>query len=617
MQHFGKPIVEEQFLGYNDRLPPQFLAPGEFVNLTNVRVSDGKIRKVTGTSSVANQIADKPAVGLAVLENFASGDKWIVAALNGASNATWYSWAGSGSFALISGSNVFANNIPQFYEVAVNKLYGFDGSNVGSWDGASFVHNPGSIPKGLYPVWFHNYLFVANTTSFPNRIYWSGLGDPSNFAGGISTFTIGSAGGGYAVGDVVTVSPQASGSGVNGTFVVTTVSTGAVTGLSLLTEGSGYAVANGYATSDDNGTGTATGAGLTINITAVDTSTLSNFIDINPGDGDEITGLGVLNDQLFVFKKNTIWSISGFSGASFTVATANAENTNNRIQGYGCIAPGSIVATGDDIYFLSFVGDTPHIRSLVKTQYATTIEGGVITYDISGTMGGLSMPALSTIQGIYDGRYIKWALPGNGASLPDFLVELDTYGIAKSHGRTIYPFVQRQGIHPQFFILSTISGSADVYFIDWLATSPYQQGVVYKFNSGIYTDLNVQNQIAAEIMTRAYMPDPARKQKWKYLYLKYDTGEISTFDVNSIVDQGDAQNQAAIDLNTGDGDRLDSFVLDASTLGGTAGSVASTRINLAQMVGKMAQFNYFESSNAPFGMYDWEIYTQPKGLRAS
>lgn len=601
-------------MGYNDRLPPQFLAPGEFVSIVNARVSNGRIQKVTGTSSVADQIADEAAVGLAELENLASGDKWIVAALDGASHASWYSWTGSGGFAAISGSDVFVNDVPQFYETAVNTLFGFDGSNVGSWDGTTFHHNPGSIPLGKYPVWFHNYLFVANTTSNPNRIYWSGLGDPTNFAGGISTFSIVSGGGGYSVGDVVSVDSQASGSGQDGEFVVATVSTGAVTGLSLLTEGSGYAVANNYTTT--NQTDGSAGAGLIIDVTAVDTSTLSNFVDINPGDGDEITGLGVLNDQLFIFKKNTIWSLSGFSGASFTVTTANTQNTNNRIHGYGCIAAGSIVSTGDDIYFLSFVGDTPHIRSLVKTQYATTIEGGVITYDISGTMKGLSMENLNTVQGLYDGRYIKWALPNGGAALPNFIIELDTYGIAKSHGRTIYPFVQRQGINPQFMILSTISGNANVYFIDWLDSSPYQQGIVYKFDSTIYTDLNVANQISMEIVTRAYMPDPARKQKWKYLYLKYDTGEISTLDVSSIVDLGNAANQAEIDLNTGDGNRLDSFVLDTSTLGSGA-SVASTRINLAQMTGKMAQFDYFESSNAPFSMYDWEIYHIPKGLRAS
>lgn len=597
-------------------MPPQFLAPGEFVSIINARVSEGKIKKVTGTSSIANQIANQPAVGLAELENFASGNKWIVAALDGASHATWYSWAGSGAFSAIASSDVFVNDVNQFFETAVNKLYGFEGTNVGSWDGTTFTHNPGSIPKGKYPVYFHNYLFVANTTANPNRIYWSGLGDPDNFAGGISTVTVNSGGGGYAVGDILTIAPQLSGSGQGGQLVVASLSGSAVATVSVVSAGSGYAVANGYKTTDDNSTGTATGAGCLINVTAVDTSTLSNFIDINPGDGDQITGLGVLNDQLFVFKKNTIWSISGFSGATFTVTTANAQNTNNRIQGYGCIAPGSIVSTGDDIYFLSFVGDVPHIRSLIKTQYATTIEGGVITHDISGTMGGLSMSNLSATQGIYDGRYIKWALPNGGAALPNFIIEMDTYGVTKMKGRTLYPFVQRQGIHPQFMILSTISGTATVYFIDWLNTSPYHQGVVYKFDTTIYTDLNVANQIAMEVLTRAYMPDPARKQKWKYLYLKYDAGEISTLDVNGIVDFGNATSQAVIDLNTADGNRLDSFILDTSVLG-SGSSVASSRVNLAQMTGKVVQFDYFESSNAPFSLYDWEIYHIPRGLRNS
>src|ERR1035438_5649865 len=228
MNQFGRPIVEQQFLGINNRLPPQFLRPGEFADLFNVRISDGRIQKVTGTSNIAPQIADQKGLGLAELENTASGSKWIVAALDGVSNATWYSWAGSGNFAKITNSDSMTNDKIFYFETAVNTLYGFNGVEVGSWDGTTFAKNPGSIPKGFYPAWFHNYLFVAGTTAFPNRIYWSGLGDPTNFAGGLSTVTINAGGAGYAVGDIITVGSQASGSGQGGQLVVATLAGSAV-----------------------------------------------------------------------------------------------------------------------------------------------------------------------------------------------------------------------------------------------------------------------------------------------------------------------------------------------------------------------------------------------------
>jgi hypothetical protein len=606
MQKFGNPIKEEQFLGFNDHLPPQFVPPGQFVNLLNVRVSDGKISKASGSSNIAPQIVNQPFTGLAELENVAAGSKYIVASLNGASNASWYSWAGSGSFASIAGANTLTNNASFFFETAVNVLYGFNGKEVGSWDGTTFAKNPGSIPKAYFPAWFHNYLFAAKTDSFPNRVYWSALGDPTNFAGAVLTISVNAGGVGYVVGDTLTITSL---TGDVAKVSVTTVSAGAVTAVSLLAGGSGYKVATGSATTGGQG------SGATINVLSVDTTTAVNFVDINPGDGDEIMGLGVLNDELFVFKRNTIWSITGFSGTTFTVKTVSTQNTNNRIYGYGCIAPGSIVATGNDLYFLSFVGDTPHIRSLVKTQYATTVEGGVITGDVVGTMSTLNMSSIGTSQGIYDGRYIKWGLATGGSLLPDLIIELDTYGIARIKGKTIHPFVKRGGVHPQFFILSTISGKANVYFADWLNTSPYVQGVVYKFDSTINTDLLVQNQIPFQVVTRAYMPDPARKHKWKYLYLKYDTGQISTLSVSASVDQGDSTQMRLIDLNTGGGNRLDSFVLDTSTLGSAGGSLASARVNLSGMIGKMAQFNFFESSNAPLSIYDFEIYSVPKPLR--
>lgn len=604
MQFSSRPIIENTFLGYNDTLPPQNLLPGEFAAAVNVRVADNKIVKAMGTTAIAPQVVNEAANGLAELEIISSGTKFIVASFNGASSASWYSWAGSGSFSLISGSTGMTNNKPTYFETANNILYGFTGSECASWTGSVFAKNPATVPIGLYPAWFHNYLFVAHTTANPNRLYWSKLGDPTVFGGSLNTVVINNAGSNYVAGDILTIT---GGGGSGGTITVTEVSTGAITGLIVNTGGGGYATTTGAATTGGSG------SGATVNITGIN----QDFIDINPGDGDAIMGLGVLNDELFVFKKNTIWSITGFSGATFAVTTAAAENTNNRIYGYGCIAPGSIVATGDDIYFMSFVGNVPHIRSLTKTTFATTVEGGIITANITGTMSQISLSAVATAQGIYDGRYIKWSFSTSNAQLPDTTIELDTYNIRKMKTRMIYPFVTRTGIHPQFYITSTISGTAVVYFIDWFNTSPYTQGYVYKFDPTVSTDNVLGNEIAIDVITRNFMPDPARKQHWKYVYLKYDTGEIATITVNGAVDNNALSLMGNISLNTTGAVGLDSFRLDNSVIGvlGGGNNTASTRVNLANMVGKMARFEFTSSGNTPIGIYDYETYMIPKGLR--
>lgn len=514
MQKLGVEINEKNFYGYNNNVPDQDIPPGFFKQATNVLMTDNKITKVPGSQTIADSIDTNPFVGLSSFENYTNENKYILAAINGASNASWYSWAGSGNFSQISGSDIFTNNAPISFTTANNSLIGINGSEQGDWDGTTFTSNRADFPIGKHMKWFHNYLFVANSSSFPSRLYWSDLGDPLTF----------------------------------------------------------------------------------------DTD---NYVDINPGDGDEITGLGTLPDQLLVFKKNTIWSITGFSGASFSATTIAAQNTNSKITGYGCVAPYSIVSTGNDIYFMSFLGDVPHIRSLRLTQYAETLSGGIITYNISGTMNDINKTAIDTTKGIYDGRYIYWSIPTGANSKPDRAIILDTYNIKRVNNRRIYPFTLRTGISPAFMTLSTISGKPNIYF-----TGNDSAGLVFRINKSIFSD-NGHN-IPMIIETRGYMPDPARKIKWKYLYLKYDLGNAARLFVYQQIDNGGYALQRTIYLNE-DSATLGSFILDTHTLGG--GDRSHARVNLKKQTGKIAQFYLFEDSALQQTFYDFQIYGKARGLR--
>ena len=93
----------------------------------------------------------------------------------------------------------------------------------------------------------------------PRRIL---IGRQSTVAGGLTGVSIGTAGSGYSVNDVLTVT-QAGGS--EGTVRVAAVDGGAVTSVEIMTEGSGYAVATGLATTVSPSGGT----GCKIDITSV------------------------------------------------------------------------------------------------------------------------------------------------------------------------------------------------------------------------------------------------------------------------------------------------------------------------------------------------------------
>lgn len=113
---------------------------------------------------------------------------------------------------------------------------------------------------------------VAFFSQVPNVLNGGGslIIFPSSISA-ISTVTIAGGGSGYQVGDTITVVQ----SGATGSVLtVATVSTGAITGVTVTTPGYGYAAAAGLSTTALTGSGT----GATITITAVAQESLGNAI---------------------------------------------------------------------------------------------------------------------------------------------------------------------------------------------------------------------------------------------------------------------------------------------------------------------------------------------------
>lgn len=430
--------------------------------------------------------------------------------------ADLYAYGGSSWTAI--GANNLTNNKTMYFESAADKIFGFNGVEEVDYDGSTVTRNRATLPLGYYPKWFHNYLFVAATDTYPNRLFWSDLGTPTTF-------------------------------------------------------------------------------------------TAANYVDVNPGDSDKCTGLGVLQDELFFFKQNTIWSITGWSGASFSATTIATQNTNARLLGYGCVAPESIVSTGNDIYFLSFLGQTPVIRSLKKTQLAQTLGGGVISNDISVMMGTITASGLGGVCGIYDGRYAMWSLPLSSSNFNNRIICLDTWEITTVNGKTIYPWTTMTGKNAGHFAISTISGKQAVYFSDAASV-----GSVYKIDTSVVTDN--QLEIIMDVRTRDFVLDPSKKSKWKYVYITYETGTAASLDINARVDSPPAYtNQTSISLagNSPGLGPTGNFTLGVSQLGGA--DISTTRVILKHITGHRLGLQFYEDSVNDAAIHYYSIYGKLKGLR--
>ena len=332
----------------------------------------------------------------------------------------------------------------------------------------------------------------------------------------------------------------------------------------------------------------------------------ANYIDINANDGDFITGLNAFNDNLMIGKNNSMWAISGFSGSTFSATTIAGQNTNSLLYGYGTSSHRSMVSAGRYFYYLSFVGGIPHIRSLQRSFYGAIVDSGVVSLDMEGTMLELNNTKLMNVAGLYDGKFLYWALPSSASQINDTTIVLYPDLTRQSSFGTLRSWVQWIGFNVNTFFVSTLSGQAVVYFTD-AGTS----GKVFHLDSSLYTDNGTA--ITLTIQTRDYMGHPSKQSKFLYYYWKYGSGSAGTVDVYGKINQAvDYTLQESVSL-TGSSPGLGTFVLGTSTLGGAA--LAENRTTLLALTGHMLGVQLIEDSANSCSIYDMQVYGQTKGLR--
>ena len=188
-------------------------------------------------------------------------------------------------------------------------------------------------------------------------------------------------------------------------------------------------------------------------------------IDVNPNDGDYIVGFGTLGDELLVFKSQRVWSLTGFSTSALTLS-----DLNERITGFGTIARRSIVNTGNDVLYLSFQGDVPHIRSIKRTQYSTSlVDGGIVSENIETTMRAFNKSALDLCAAAFDGRHAWFAIANAAATTNNKVIMYDT--VNKS-------WVRHSGINASCWDVFSIGSQVQLYFGEASA-----DGKAYRFDT--------------------------------------------------------------------------------------------------------------------------------------
>ena len=119
-----------------------------------------------------------------------------------------------------------------------------------------------------------------------------------------------------------------------------------------------------------------------------------------------------------------------------------------------------------------------------------------------------------------------------------------------------------------------------------------------------------------DVRTRDYTLHPARKAKWKYMYLKYKAPSLGTLQVKA---RGDLANEFATqeDIDMGGTSPglgpTGTFTLGVSTLGGN--TITKDRVTFAHIVATMLGVQFKETTAYATDIYDFQILGQLKGYR--
>lgn len=315
----------------------------------------------------------------------------------------------------------------------------------------------------------------------------------------------------------------------------------------------------------------------------------SSSLDINPNDGDYITGLGTFSDSLIVFKRVTVWTLSGFGTTALTV-----DDIRSQTAGFGTLAHKSIINIGNALLYLGYRGDKPIIRALTRTVYGTLVDGGTVSDDIEGTMGGLNITQLGNCCAAFDGKFAWFALANGSSASNNIVLVYNT--IEKG-------WTRQTGINASAIDIFTISNKAQMYFGESGNSSK-----VYLFDGG--TSDNGAN-IDFSVSSRRYggeQSDIKKKYHWLYLTAK-ETGNY-TLTIDYSVDGFTFGNLGSM-LLTGTGSIFDEIILDTSRLGST--DINKERYTIPKSRDYYAQFKIHDSSAvSSVTIKSWELYYYKK-----
>lgn len=392
-------VVMNPSKGLNNLVSPSLIDNKEFSDMQNMEYDEGGVIRKRAGYVTAGD-ALAAARGLGVYSTESSN--YLVTVDNGT-----VKYRTNGNWSSASGATFTAG-----YDVSMTqarlKLFIWNGVDGGAYFTGSSVTRPGTMPKAKFSVYYQNKHIAAGVDGQPSRLFISNLTDATDF-----TVTTGG------------TQPQPD------------------------------------STNDaENGNPNVPGATVFAGTPAL---TEANVLDIRKNDGDKITGLGVFQDVLIVFKERAIYQVTFDSSGNPTVTPITYAT--------GCISHRSIVNVENDISFMSREG---HRVLGNEPQFFTAIRTQVLSIRIQPSLDAISKLYYSRCNGVYfDNKYIL-SYPTGGSTI--------TKTFTYDRRFQAYSLWTNFNARAMTRYIDSSTNNEDLYFLDDGGTQ------VYKRVAGTYSD---------------------------------------------------------------------------------------------------------------------------------
>lgn len=310
-------VVMNPNKGLNNLVSPSLIDNHEFSDLMNVEYDEGGvIRKRYGYTTVGDALTASKGLGFYYTETIRH-----LVTIDGVNLK--YLTTPSGTWNTASGATFTAAQDTAFSQARI-KFFVWNGTDGGAyWDGTT-VTRPGTMPKAKFAVYFQNKHIASGVPGQPSRLFISNIADATDF----------------------------------------TVTTGGTQPQPDSTNDS------------ENGNPNVPGATVFAGTPAL---TEANVIDIRKNDGDKVTGLGIFQNSVIVFKERAIYQLTFDSSGNPTVIPITYAT--------GCVSHNSIVSVENDVYFLSRQG----LRVIGnEANYFTAIRTNVLSIRIQPTIDSIN-----------------------------------------------------------------------------------------------------------------------------------------------------------------------------------------------------------------------------------